>query len=218
MRTLHPRARLEIARRRCPEPLRRPTISALLLAPAAFLCACAAPPPPAAAPAPPPSAAAPAPAPAPAAVETADTPYTADEIRDACPAGRKIVFRVVEKDRPEVRRVVEFVKSDAGGADVRITETDPSGKVLKTSESRSTWEELRSHAAFPKDRTTITHRMTVSPLGTLDVFVYKVKTDDDEVTTYHFAKKLPGPPVTHFTDRGGARVLTSTMESSSAPK
>jgi hypothetical protein len=190
----------------------------LLLSCAALLAACASAPPPAADPTPPKSTAAAAPAaPAKPAVELAPTPYTAAEIRDGCPAGRRIVFRIAQKDKPEVLHVIEFVKSDAAGADLRITETDPAGKVLKSSESRSTWDELRSHAEFPKDKTTITHRTTVHPLGTLEVLVYKVTEGEGpgaQVTTYHFAKKLPGPPVTHFSEKNGERTSTGTMESS----
>lgn len=131
-----------------------------------------------------------APAPAPAAsaspgepaVETAPRPYTAEQIRDACPPGRRIVFRVVEKDRPEVLRVIEFAKSDATGTDLRITVSEPSGQVLKTMES---------------------HEGT----GV-----------DAAVTTYNFARTIPGPPVSHFTEKDGVRVAAGTVESSSLGK
>lgn len=190
----------------------------LLLPCAVLLAACASsPPPPAGPPAPESAAPAAPPAPAKPAVEMAPTPYTAAEIREACPVGRRIVFRITAKDKPEVLHVIEFLKNDDAGADLRITETDPSGKALKTSDSRATWEELKSHAEFPKDKTTITHRTTVHPLGTLEVLVYKV-TEGDEVTTYHFAKKIPGPPVAHFTEKNGERTSSSTMESSTMPR
>jgi hypothetical protein len=194
----------------------------LLLSALLTLTACASSPPPKADP-PAPASAAPAAAAAPTkpAVEMAETPYTAAEIRDACPVGRKIVFRIVEKDKPEIVHTIEFLKSDAAGADMRMTDADPSGKVLKTSEGRATWEQLLTHAQFPKDRTVISHRTTVHTLGTLDVLVYKVtegEGPDAAVTTYHFAKKMPGPPITHFTEKNGVRVLTATMESSALPK
>lgn len=194
----------------------------LLLSCVVILTACASQaPPPADPPAPKPAASAATAAPAKPAVEMAPTPYTAAEIRDACPVGRRIVFRIEQKDQPVVKHVIEFLKNDATGTDMRITETDESGKVLKSKDSHATWEELLTHAQFPKERTTITHRTSVHPLGTLDVLVYKVTEGEGpgaEVTTYHFAKKMPGPPVTHFTEKNGVRIRSGTMESSTTPK
>ncbi|MEZ4295854.1 MAG: hypothetical protein R3B70_12830 [Polyangiaceae bacterium] len=195
--------------------MRSPLLLAALSGAALSLAACAAAPPP---PAPPPEPAAASaktaePAPAP---EMAPTPYTADEIREGCPAGRHIVFRVKEPDKPDIVRTVDFLKSDADGADIRTVDTDPSGKVLHTEDTRATWDDLRRHAEFPKDSVVVTQRMTVHPLGTLDTFVYKVTRGsgpDEEVTTFHFAKKYPGPPVLYFTDKAGKRVKTTTMES-----
>lgn len=179
-----------------------------------LLCACASPPPPAPPPAPTAQAAAPAPAAAPA-VETADTPYTAAQIRDASPTGRRIVLKMEEPGQPPVWQTIEFVKSDAAGADLRSTSADEKGAVLKTSTSRATWEELRSHAAFPKAKAEVKHRTISVPMGTLACTVYKVtegEGDAAETTTYYFADTLPGPPVFHFTEKGGKRIRSSTME------
>ena len=185
-----------------------------LLPIATLLCACASPPPPSAPPAATSEAAAAAPAAAPAA-ETADTPYTAAQIRDASPVGRKIVLKVVEPDKPAVLRTIEFVKSDESGADLRTTVTDEKGNVLDTQSSHVTWEELRAHAAFPKGKTEVKHRTISVPMGTLQCTVYKVtegEGDAAETTTYYFADKLPGPPVFHFTEKGGKKIRSSTME------
>lgn len=194
----------------------------LVLSCAVMLTACAASaPPPAPAPEPVTPAPAAAPAPAKPAVEMAPTPYTAEEIREACPVGRKIVLRVVEKDKPEVLHVIEFRNNDAQGTDLHMTVTEPSGKVLDTSDKHVTWAELRSHAEFPKDRTVVTHRTTMTPLGALESVVYKVtegEGPDETVSTYHFATKLPGPPVVHFVEKGGTRVMSGTMESSTTAK
>lgn len=148
-------------------------------------------------------------------------PFTVAEIREGCPPGRKMVFRISEKDKPDVLHTIEFVKSDATGTDFRTTDADAAGKVVKSADNHATWEELRSHAEFPKDKTAITHRTTVHPLGTLEVLVYKVTEGegaDAEVTTYHFAKKIPGPPITYFTEKNGVRLRSSTMETNAMPK
>ncbi|MBK8254234.1 MAG: hypothetical protein IPK82_16395 [Polyangiaceae bacterium] len=152
-------------------------------------------------------------APSAPAVEMAAAPYTAAEIRDNWPTGKKVVFRVVEDGKPETVRTVEFVKSDSAGAQIRMTETDTKGAVIRSGDSTATWEELRSHGEFPKDKTTVTQRTTVSPMGTLECTVYKVEEGEGQVHTYHFAKKFPGPPVLHFVEKGDKRIMTATMES-----
>ena len=186
-----------------------------------LLCACAsqapAVPPPAAAT----QAAAPAPAAAAPAVELEEAPYTAVQIRDASPTGRRIVFKVEEPGKPVVKRTTEFVKSDADGADLRTTVVDDKGGVVDTSTSRATWEELRAHGRFPKGRVEVKHRTISVPLGTLMCTVYKVTEGEGEAaesTTYYFADELPGPPVFFFTEKGGKRIRSSTMEASSTGK
>lgn len=185
----------------------------------ALLAACAsAPPPPAAEP--PPAAAPAQPAAAAPAVEMAPAPFTSTQLRDASPTGRKIVFKVEEPDKPAVKRTIEFVKSDAAGADTRSTTVDASGKVLESSDNHATWDELRSHGEFPKGSVEVYHRTVSVPLGTLECTVYKVtgQGPDPEVTTFYFADKLPGPPVFFYVEKGGKRIRTSTMESSSGLK
>src|SRR5690348_743503 len=152
-----------------------------LLSMMTLLCACAsqpkeaAPPPAAAAEA----AAAPTAAPAPA-VEMAQTPYTAAQIRDASPAGRRIVFKVEEPGKPTVKRTIEFVKSDGSGADLRTITTDEKGNVMDSSDSHATWDELRSHAEFPKARVEIRNRTISIPMGTLQCVVYKLTEGEGE--------------------------------------
>lgn len=178
----------------------------------ATLTACAATPPPA------PPSQAPAPAataaasPAAPAAEMAPTPYTAAQIRDASPAGRRVVYKVEEDGKPAVRRVIEFVKSDANGADTRASTMDSSGRVLDSTEEHASWDELRSHAEFPKGDVDIKHRTISVPLGTLECTVYKVTGQNGAVTTLYFADTLPGPPVFFYVEVGGKRVRTQTME------
>lgn len=164
---------------------------------------------------------APAAAPAAAAapkVEMAPAPYTPAQIRDASATGRRIVFKVEEPGKPDVKRVIEFTKSDATGAEVHSSTIDSSGRVLDSSNDHATWEELQSHGMFPKDKVDVKHRTISVPIGTLECQVYKVTGEGDEVTTFYFADTLPGPPVFYFTEKGGKRVKASTMESNAAGK
>lgn len=151
------------------------------------------------------------------AVEMAETPYTAAQIREATPAGRRIVLRVEEPGKPNLKRVLEFAAPSASGVDVRASTLDEAGKVVETSNDHATWEELRSHAAFPKGKVDIKHRTVSVPLGTLMCTVYTVTGDgpEPEVTTFYFAETLPGPPVFYYVEKGGKRLRATTMESSS---
>jgi hypothetical protein len=193
----------------------------LLVAMTALLSACASQvPAPAPAPSSPPPAVAPSKPTAPA-VEMAEAPYTLAQIRDACPSGRRLVFKVQEPDKPDVQRVIEFVRSDANGAEIRTSSIDTTGHLLEATTTRSTWEELRAHAEFPKDQVEISHRTVSIPVGTLACTVYKVtqgQGSEAEVTTYYFSEKTAGPPVFFFVEKGGKRTRSSTMESSSDPK
>lgn len=178
------------------------------------------PPPPATAKSEPAPAPAPTAAPAAPAVEMAPAPYTAAQIRDGSPTGRRIVYKVEEPDKPAKKHVMEFIKSDAAGAEVRSFDTDEKGAPIDLKTMRATWEELRSHGEFPKDKVEIKHRTVSIPIGTLECQVYKVAGDGKEAdtVTYYFADTMPGPPVFFYAEKGGKRTLTHTMESNSAAK
>ncbi len=164
---------------------------------------------------PPPTAAA---APAQAAVEMAPTPFTVAQIRDASPTGRRVVYKIEEDGKPQVKHVIEFVKSDASGADTRSSNMDAAGKTVDSSTDHATWEDLVKHAEFPKGNVEIKHRTISIPVGTLECTVYRVTGQDDLVTTFYFADTLPGPPVFMYVEKGGKRIRTQTMEASTGMK
>jgi hypothetical protein len=142
---------------------------------------------------------------------TAPTPFTAAQIREAC-TGRTVTIRVEAQGKPAVRRTIRFVSVTPEDTETETTMTDDTGKPLGQPErARSRWEELRRHAAFPKDMTTITTDKVTTPAGTFATHAYKVVGEDGAVTTYQFADDLPGPPLTYATDKGGVRVMTATM-------
>ncbi len=151
---------------------------------------------------------------APTIAATAPTPYTAEQIRDGCPAGRAIVFRRASSSRASRRcgAPLRFVSSSPEAAEIETSMTDDAGAPLGAPErERAPWEELRQHAAFPADRTTIARDTVTTPAGTFECDVYTVRGDGDEVKRFWFAKTMPGPPVLFVTEKGGARVMTSTL-------
>lgn len=143
--------------------------------------------------------------------ETLPTPYTADEIRVASPAGRRIELRVDAPGRPVTVRVLWFLSVDAAGADVESSTLDETGhEVGKREKTRSTWEELRQHAAFPRATTTVSEATVTVGAGTFDCRVYAVSSGG-RVTTFWFARSLPGPPVKMTVEVDGAIVETRTL-------
>lgn len=160
---------------------------------------------------PPPASIPPVASKAPAPPPMAPTPYTADQIRAACPAGRTITFKREVKGAPVTYKILKFVTSDEAGADVESTTKDAEGKIVEApSKEHSTWEELRQHAEFPKPMVTIADGTAETPAGKFPSHVYTV-VKGDETMTFYFAVDRPGPPVLFFSDKAGERVMTSTL-------
>ncbi|WP_394830683.1 hypothetical protein LVJ94_29665 [Pendulispora rubella] len=146
--------------------------------------------------------------------DAAPIPYTAEQIRDACPPGSTRIFRIEEVGQPVLRNIIRFVAATPEEAEIEIAVTDESGlEAEPTKRERVPWEKLRQHAAFPRARTTITDETVATPAGTFAVKMYVVQGDGDQVKRFAFAKSLPGPPVMYATDKGGIRVMTSTLVS-----
>jgi hypothetical protein len=135
----------------------------------------------------------------------APTPFTADEIRAGCPAGRVIELLVEEADQPPHHRTNHFIDTDEAGATVEHT---PSGATV-----RSTWAEMQAHASFPEAVTTIDQDTIEIPLGTLDCHRYTVR-DGDTVMTFWFSPAYPGMPVRYRQEENGSVLSQTTMLSS----
>jgi hypothetical protein len=151
--------------------------------------------------------------PATAEVEMAPTPYTADQIRDATRPGRTYRFRDETDGEPVRIREIVFQTADAGGADIATRMLDESGTEISSEPaSHATWEELRRHAQFPATAVHMHDEAITVPAGTFACVVYTV-TDEAEgtVTTFYFARDLPGAPVLFYQDAGGRRVSTTTL-------
>jgi hypothetical protein len=185
--------------------MRHAALVTLLAALVTRLAACASPATPPSSPSPP-TATTPATAASSSAPEPATAffpaPYSAAQIRDATRPGRSYTWRVEIPALPASENVTTFTRVDAEGAEITSN-----GKPR-----RVTWEELRKHAEFPRTWVT-THDETVTvPAGTFDCIAYVV-TDPaaGEVSTFYFAKSLPGAPVLFFSDKAGTRLRTSTL-------
>lgn len=139
----------------------------------------------------------------------APTPFSAAEIRDACPAGRTVVMRV--EDAAGVRhRLSRFADVTDSGATYERADCDAEGTVIgDVSAAPMTWLALQGHASFPESATTRDETRLDYALGVEDCLRYVV-TDDKGVTTFWFSRQRPGMPV-KVTFARGDQVLSTTV-------
>jgi hypothetical protein len=143
--------------------------------------------------------------------EMATPPYTAAQIKEATKVGRKYTFKIEVPDEPAQFQVMEFTAVTAEGATLKQTTLDkdkaPAGETI---EDQVTWNDLESHAHFPKDATRMTEEDLTVPAGTFPCKVYRV-TEAEIVNTYWFAKTLPGAPIKVEAREGDKVVFTMTL-------
>ena len=131
-----------------------------------------------------------------AAQTMAPTPYTAAQIRDAMPVGTVVVYRRVEAGKEPYLNRMTVVAADETSGTIADAVIDEQGVVL-SEEAPATmqWEELRKHAEFPVAALQTSDSAVDVPAGHFDTWKYVVTEPDGTVTTYQFARTLPGPPV-----------------------
>lgn len=129
-------------------------------------------------------------------------PFSWEEIRAATKSGRTYRYRVEMPGKPTKERVLTFTKVDDNGCEIFAGGDAP---------KRMGWTTLQKHSEFPKDRTKISEDSVKLPGGKFDCMVYEVHGKDGEVTTYYFAKTLPGAPVLFYTEVDGKRMKTTTL-------
>lgn len=141
----------------------------------------------------------------------APTPFTASEIRDACPAGRTIRLLVERPGQPSYLRVNRFIAVDADGAEQQSENLAEDGAPTGVPEAhRSSWLDLQCHASFPLHRTSIEEETIEIPIGRLDCFRYTVS-DGPNREVFWFAKDKPGMPVRFVTIEGDVVTSVVTM-------
>ena len=129
-------------------------------------------------------------------------PFSWEEIRAATKSGRTYRYKVEVRGKPAKERVLTFVKVDADGCEIFAGGESP---------KRKGWPSLQKDSEFPKERVQAREETVKLPGGKFDCMVYEVSGNDGEVTTYYFAKNLPGAPVLFYTDVDGKRMKTTTL-------
>ena len=164
----------------------------------------------------------PSPPPSSATADTTDpdagrapTPYTAGQIRGASKAGRTYEFLIERPGELPIRKRVVFVIVTAERATIASQLIDPHGKKIGEPElTESTWDELRRHASFAVEATTITDDRTETPVGSFDCKRYVVveqSPEGEQRQTFWFANDLPGAPVEAHLEQGGEVVSRMTL-------
>lgn len=143
----------------------------------------------------------------------APTPFTADEIREACPVGRTIRVRVDAAGEPSYHRVSRYVECDQAGALLERSRLSLDGERLGEPElDRVTWLDLQTHASFPVEATTIEPERIETEIGELDCLRYTVRDGADE-RVFWFARDMPGMPLrTQASTNGQVVTATSVVE------
>ena len=142
----------------------------------------------------------------------APTPFTADEIREGCPAGRTIGVLVEPQDGDPYLTINRFVTVDDEGADHETETLTMDGEPIDDAPTklRTKWEVFQSHASFPEEQTQIDTEVLETRMGDLTCKRYTV-TDGPTSDTYWFAVDKPGMPVKVETLSPGGVAYRMTM-------
>jgi len=137
------------------------------------------------------------------------TPFTADEIREACRPGRELRMRVERAGQAPTIRVACYVGGDAKAADQESWEELAGERLGEPERNRETWLELQDHASFPSANTAVSEETIEIPLGRFACLRY-TQAVDDGMRTFWFAVDLPGQPI-RWEIRAGDRVVLSVV-------
>jgi hypothetical protein len=147
----------------------------------------------------------------------APTPFTAEEIRDGCPAGRTIRLRVEVVGHASFQRQSRFAECDELGARIERSQLSLDGSAVGEPEvDLVTWRDLQAHASFPAEDTTITSERIDTEIGELHCLRYQVH-DGTTDEVFWFAEDRPGMPVRYLTRTEGEVVTTVTVVSDTRP-
>lgn len=146
----------------------------------------------------------------------APTPYTAAQIRAATPAGRTMTYLIEAPNKLPSKQRFRFVAVDEEHATVATELLGDDGKVLGEPELKiSSWDDLRRHASYPLEATTIVETATVTPDDSFRCKRYTVVEPQPDGKTKKtvacFAHDLPGPPVELTVELDGALVMSMTL-------
>ncbi len=142
---------------------------------------------------------------------TAAPPFTSTQIREACPDGYSLDIVTTRDGEVVDRRRTRYFHPEESTVSMSVTPLDANGEpVGQPMEARSTWDDLRDHAVFPGEVTTVTRETIETPLGRLECARYDVASG--EVTlVFWFSSQFPGMPIRSATVSDGHEVETTMV-------
>jgi len=137
------------------------------------------------------------------------------------PAGTEIRFRVEEAGKAPVVLHWRVTAADQTTMTLVSRILGEDGAVIAQEPAQaSRWDELMKHATFPAERTARSDGSVEVPAGVFDTIDYVVTDEKDSsktVSTFRFARQLPGPPVSLTVEKDGAMVRKMILIERSTP-
>jgi hypothetical protein len=142
----------------------------------------------------------------------APRPFTAEQIRAAMPAGTDLRMRVEEQGKPPAVLHWHVTAADAQGMTMSSEVLDNEDHLIARQPPQTArWDELVHHADFPAAATRQGQSRIQVPAGMYDTTDYQVRGEGGIVTTYRFAKSLPGPPILMVVEKEGLIIKSMTL-------
>ncbi len=109
------------------------------------------------------------------------------------------------------RRRTIYFDPDETSVSMRLAPLSDAGVLdAEAMEARTTWADLRDHAVYPEETTTVTEETIDTPLGSLACTRYDVASGETTLA-YWFAATHPGMPVRSATLSDGVEVEVTTV-------
>ena len=138
-------------------------------------------------------------------------PFSPEQIREGTPDGHTLDIVTTREGEVVDRRRTIYFDPDESSVAMRLAPLSASGVVgADGMEARTTWADLRDHAVFPAENTTVTMETIETPLGSLPCTRYDVASGET-VLAFWFAAAHPGMPVRYATLSDGVEVEVTTV-------
>jgi len=138
-------------------------------------------------------------------------PFTAEQIRLGTPDGHTLDIVTTREGEVVDRRRTIYFHPDETSVSMRLAPLSDTGVLgADAMEARTTWADLREHAVFPAETTTVTEETIDTPLGSLPCTRYDVASGETTLA-YWFAPAHPGMPIRYATVSDGVEVEVTTV-------
>jgi hypothetical protein len=138
-------------------------------------------------------------------------PFTPEQIRSGTPDGHTLDIVTTREGEVVDRRRTIYFDPDETSVSMRLAPLSAAGVVgAEAMEARTTWVDLRDHAIFPAETTTVITETIDTSLGSLPCTRYDVAKGETTLA-YWFAAAHPGMPVRSATLSDGIEVEVTTV-------